>query len=62
LDWISVFVDVAQIIALLGLGLGLLYYYATRSLPAMIVAISFILILLLGVVTWLALKVSRLRS
>jgi hypothetical protein len=62
LDWISVVVDVAQILAFLSIGIGLLYWYASKRLPVVIVAIAFMLILLFGVVAWLAVKVSRPRS
>jgi len=62
LDWISVVVDVAQMLALLSVGIGLLYWYASKRLPVVIVAIAFTLILLFGVVAWLAVKVSRPRS
>jgi hypothetical protein len=62
LDWMSVAVDGAQMLVLVSVGLGLLYWYASKRLPVVIVAISFVLILLLGVVAWLAVKVSRDRS
>jgi hypothetical protein len=58
----SVAVDGAQMLVLVSVGLGLLYWYASKRLPVVIVAISFVLILLLGVVAWLAVKVSRDRS
>jgi hypothetical protein len=59
LDWISVVVDVVQLLALVSVGIGLLYWYASKRLPVVIAAISFVLLLLLGAVAWLAVKISR---
>jgi hypothetical protein len=61
-DWITVVVDVVQLLIFLGVGLGLLYWYASERLPALIVALAFLLLLLFGVVAWLAVKVSRAAS
>ena len=58
-DWIGVVVDLAQMVVLLCAGVGLIYWYALKRLPAVTVANSVMLILLLGVMAWLAVKRSR---
>jgi len=55
----SVVADGVQILGFVGVGLGLLYWYASRRLPVVIVAIAFVLLLLFGVVAWLAVRESR---
>ena len=64
LDWLSAVVDVAEIIALLTGAFGLLYWYvSTKSgLSAVIVGLSVTMIVVLGILVWLALKVTRAKS
>jgi hypothetical protein len=59
LDWLGVAADVIAIVGFFGAGLVLLYWYASKRPPVVIVAIAIVMILLVGVVGWIAVKVSR---
>jgi hypothetical protein len=59
LDWLAVVVDCAAILGLFSAGLGLLYWYASKRPPVVIVAIAVVVTLLVGVVAWIAGKISR---
>jgi hypothetical protein len=59
LDWLAVVVDVAAILGLFSAGLVLLYWYASKRQPVVIVAMAVVLILIGFVVAWIAVKISR---
>jgi hypothetical protein len=59
LDWIGAVVDVANLLALVVVGIGVLYWYASKRLPVLTVANSVMLILLLATLTWLVVKKRR---
>jgi hypothetical protein len=59
LDWLAVVADVAAILGLFGAGLGLLYWYASKRPPVVIVALAVVVILQVGVMALLAVKITR---